>query len=237
MIRCLENPLKTAQAISRLERLADEAGIFVFVKSDFREFVEVREMVRPDETVSAMFDPACTSDLCDGRRGFWMHGINRDGRTVVLQAARVDMIDSNLANWAMSWMAGLYRLRGDAVEPARWKALMHSAAERISGNVVYHGEFWMAPELRGISTGNMLDVLPRLVLLLAQMKWQPDHVWGVVTEELGTRGIAARMGYAVQQPALLGWQQPPEGASPSETFACCTSEDLEFLVELESARA
>ncbi len=236
MIQCLENPLKGVHAISRLERLAGEAGIFVFLKSDFHEFVEVRDFVRPEETVSAMFDPACTPDLCDGSRGFWMHGINRDGKTEVLQALRVDMIDSNLANWAMSWMTGLYRMRGDTVEPARWKALMHSAAERISGNVVYHGEFWMAPELRGVSTGNMLDVLPRMALLLAHLKWQPDHVWGVVKEELGSRGIAVRMGYATQQPALLGWQQPPEGASSSETFACCTRKDLEFLVELESAK-
>ena len=69
MIQCLENPLKAVHAIARLERLAGEAGIFVFLKSDFHEFVEVRDIVRPDETVSAMFDPACTPDLSDGQRG------------------------------------------------------------------------------------------------------------------------------------------------------------------------
>ncbi len=237
MIRCLDDPLKVVHAVARLERLAEDAGIFVFVKTDFQEFVEIRDFVRPDETVSAMFDPAGTQDLSNGTRAFWVHGVDRQGQTVSLQAARIDVVDSNLAQWAMLWMSGLYRMRGDSVEPARWQALQHSAAERISGDVVYHGEFWLSSEFRGGDNGNMLDVLPRMALLLISLKWQPDHVWGLVTEKLGSRGIPFRMGYSVQQPAMLAWHSAPDGASNEETFAWCSAEDLAYLAELESSRA
>ena len=236
MITALENPLSAVRAISQLERRAEAAGMYVFFKSDFGEFAEVRALARPGSRVSAMFDPRCSDDLSNGRRAFWLHCIDGDGRTVSLQAARVDLIDSSLAQWSMSWMSALYRMRGDDVEPARWRPMSNSMAEKISGRVVYHGEFWLAEDFRGSRAGSMLDVLPRMALLLAYIKWCPDHVWGVITDDLAVRGGGIRMGYTVQQPALLSWLVEPEGAGKSETMVACDTKDLAYLAELEAGR-
>ena len=230
MNRSLHDPLVAVHAVTNLEKRAAAAGVFASVKTDFGEFVEVRQLVRPGENVTAMFDPLCTDDLSDGRRAFWVHGVDASGETVSLQCARIDLIDSSLAQWGMSWMASLYQMRGDAVAPARWRPVSHSVAERIKGQVVYHGEFWLAPATRG---GGLLDILPRLCLLLIYIKWCPDFIWGVMTESLAAHGGGTRMGYTVQEPNLLKWDEEPEGASKQETFICCDAEDLAYLAELE----
>lgn len=235
MDRCVDNPLAVVHAVANLERHAQAAGVSVSFKTDFREFVAVRQAVRPAETVTAMFDPQCTDDLSDGRRAFWVHGVDTSGETLSLQAARVDLFDGNFAQWGMSWMASLYHMRGDRVEPARWRPMSHSVAERISGRVAYHGEFWLAPEMRGSKGGGLLGILPRMCLLLIYVKWCPEFIWGVMTEGLAAHGGGARMGYTVQEPNVLKWAAEPEGASKQETLVCCDAKDLAYLAELECA--
>ncbi len=234
MSRCIENPLTAARAIISLERRAQEAGMRLSLETDFRKFVEARSAVRPGEKVSAMFDPDCTDDLSNGR-AIWLHGVDPEGQTLTMQAARLDWIDSNLASWVMPWMSSLYKMRGDAVEPASYRSLHNSIAEKMKNNVVYHGEFWLAEDYRGRKAGNLLGVLPRLCLLLVYMRWNPDYVWGLVDDDFAARGGAIRMGYAAQQPAGLMWQNEPQGASKSETMSCCESRDLAFLAEFEGS--
>ncbi len=233
MIKCMDNPLSVARAVSVLERRVHQAGMRVTMKTDFREYAEVRKSVRPDSDVSAMFDHRCTEDLSDGR-GFWLHCHNPEGETVALQAARVDWIETSLAQWCMPWMSTLYRMRGDKVEPETYRPLPNSTAERIKGWVAYHGEFWVQPEHRGRVAGNLLEALPRLGLMMIYMRWNPDHVWGVITDILAARGAGIRMGFTTQQPSLLNWEIEPEGAGRSETMVCCDNRDLAFLADFET---
>ncbi len=232
MIRCIENPLTAARAIISLERRAQEAGMRLSLETDFRKFVETRDAARPGEKVSAMFDPDCTHDLSEGR-AIWLHGVDPDGRTLTMQAARMDWIDSNLASWVMPWMSSLYKMRGDVVEPASYRSMHNSIAEKMKDNVVYHGEFWLDQDYRGRKGGNLLGVLPRLCLLLVYVRWNPDYVWGLVDDDFAARGGAIRMGYTAQQPSGLMWQHEPQGASKNETMSCCENRDLAFLADFE----
>ena len=132
MIKCMDNPLSVARAVSVLERRVHQAGMRVTMKTDFREYAEVRKSVRPDSDVSAMFDHRCTEDLSDGR-GFWLHCHNPEGETVaVLDTGRAK---TNLA-----------LVSHDAIQ------LVREVYQGVSGQI-FSGEPREASDLDAITAG------------------------------------------------------------------------------------
>ena len=55
------------------------------------------------------------------------------------------------------------------------------------------------------------DIFPRLGMLLAHLKWQPNAFWALMGNSMVTRGYVARLGYATQERGFLQWIWRPEG--------------------------
>ncbi|MFT3986190.1 hypothetical protein [Aestuariivirga sp.] len=218
----LSDPLRTVSAIARLIDEGQAIGYTFKISSDFAALARERLAVR-NSAVSPMFDITVSREL--GETGFWLSAHNAAGETVGIQAFRLDDASPNLADWVLGWMMGLYAKRREMIVPNQLHAPDHSLAALIRGKAVYHGELWIEKHSKGC-----FNVFPRLGMLLALVKWQPDAIWALTGDSMATRGHLIRMGYGHLEPSFLTWDWEPEGAEPHEWIAIAERRHLEFCV-------
>lgn len=218
----LADPLKAVTSISHLLEEGSALGLSFQVSSDFAEFGRTRRELRGSD-VSPMFDPVASRSLND--QGFWMSAIDATGNTVALQAFRLDEADPNLADWVLGWMMGLYAKRREMIIPRGLAPPDHSLSHLIRGPVVYHGELYIDKHSKGC-----FNVFPRLGMLLALVKWQPEAIWALTSDAMATRGHMVRMGYGHLEQSFLTWDWEPNGADQSEWLGIAERRHLEFSV-------
>ncbi len=225
----LADPLRTVGAITQLIETGAQMGLSFQISADFVEFAKQRRLARGSE-VSPMFDNAVSRDI--GDCGFWMSARNGD-EIVALQAFRLDDAQPNLSDWILGWMMGLYAKRREMIIPRQLHTPDHSLASLVRGKVAYHGELWIDKRSKGC-----FKVFPRLGMLLALVKWQPDAVWALVGESMATRGHMIRMGYGHLEQSFLMWEWKPEGAETVEWIGIAERRHLEFsIAEMTSREA
>ena len=218
----LVDPLRTVAAITHLIDTGAQMGFTFAISSDFTDFARQRKLIRKTN-VSPMFDSAVSRDI--GDCGFWMWAVDSKGEVVALQAFRLDDAQPNLADWILGWMMGLYAKRREMIIPRQLHTPDHSLASLVRGKVAYHGELWIEKHSRGC-----FKVFPRLGMLLALVKWQPDAVWALVGESMATRGHMIRMGYGHLEQSFLMWEWKPEGAETVEWIGIAERRHLEFSI-------
>lgn len=223
----LTDPLNAALVISRLVEAGAKLGYDFQVSSDFAEMGKAREDLR-HSGISPMFDPAASRSLND--HGFWMSARDATGALVGLQAFRCDEAEPNLAEWVLGWMMGLYAKRREMIIPRAVQPPDHSLSHLIRGPVVYHGELYIDKHSKGC-----FEIFPRLGMLLALVKWQPEAIWALTGNAMATRGHMVRMGYGQLEPSFLTWDWEPEGADRSEWLGIADRRHLEFLIAEISA--
>lgn len=224
----LADPLRTVTAISTLLEAGAEQGLSLHISSDFAALARERRRLRNSE-ISPIFDPSACRSLSE--RGFWMSLIDRDGNTVGLQAFRLDDADPNLAEWVLGWMMGLYARRREMIVPRAVMPPEHSLTHLIRGRVVYHGELWIDKHCKA-----GFPVFPRIGMLLAMVKWQPEAIWALTGQSMATRGHMVRMGYGHLEQSFLTWEWEPDGAEQAEWIGMALRRHLEFsIADLASA--
>jgi len=224
----LADPLRTVTTVAGLLRQGADQGFTFRISSDFAELARQRQALRSSE-ISPMFDPTACRSLSE--RGFWMALVNRAGRTVGLQAFRLDDADPNLAEWVLGWMMGLYARRREMIVPRAVMPPEHSLSHLIRGRIVYHGELWIDKQVKGC-----FPLFPRIGMMLAMVKWQPEAIWALTGQSMATRGHMVRMGYGHLEQSFLTWEWEPEGAEQAEWIGIALRRHLEFsIAELSSA--
>ena len=218
----LTDPLRTVEAISGLIASGKTAGLTFHLSNDFSELARLRLTLR-ESSVSPMFDPAANRGL--GERAFWMSAVNGQNHTVGLQAFRLDDADPNLADWVLGWMMGLYARRREMIIPKALQPPDHSISHLVRGKVVYHGELWIDKHSRGC-----FPLFPRLGMLLALIKWQPEAIWALTGQAMATRGHMVRMGYGHLEQSFLTWDWEPHGAEHTEWIGIAERRHLEFSI-------
>ena len=226
----LADPLKTVAAITSLIDAGTEQGFAFRLSSDFTELVRLRREIRNSD-VSPMFDPQAGRSL--NERGFWMSVADRDGKTIGLQAFRLDDADPNLAEWVLGWMMGLYARRREMIVPRAVMPPEHSLSHLIRGRIVYHGELWVDKHAKGC-----FPLFPKLGMMLAMVKWQPEAIWALTGQSMATRGHMVRMGYGHLEQGFLTWESEPDGAEQVEWIGVALRRHLEFsIAEMSSTEA
>jgi hypothetical protein len=220
----MPNPLAAVEIVHGLIERARALDTEPFFSSDFPEFARQRLMLR-GSNASPMFDPA-VGRLQD--KAFWLGARNKQGEVVSLQAYRLDYVDTSLAEWVVGWMAGLYLKRHELMVPAYLEPPSYSRAGRVRGRLVYHGEIWLSPTLKNRS---YFDTMPFLGMLLAYLKWYPDAIWGLVSDQMANHGHVTRMKYPHLEPSFLRWQHCPEDIPSNEWLVLAERSDLDFLIE------
>lgn len=230
MLKGLANPLAAARVANALYEQARGMGIRLEISSDFQTFAEIRRSLR-NEAVSPFFDPAIT-DLGNGK-AFWTAGYDAQKRVVTIQAFRLDVIDTCLADWALGFVIGIYMKRGEVIVPSKIRPPRNSITERIRGQVAYHGEFWISKDVKQRLA---VETIPLLGMILALIKWNPDAIWGIAEDLMATKGFVTRIGYAHMERGFFEWEWLPAGADAREWLAIAERSDLEYLIEERAAR-
>jgi hypothetical protein len=126
---------------------------------------------------------------------------------VGLQAFRHDFIDTNLGDWAPSYIIGLYMRLKELMVPTFSSAPGKTVADRLRGRLVYHGELWIDPHVKN---RKVLDAFTRLGLVLSVIKWHPDAIWALTAEKMALHGHPTRMGYSMVEGGFLRWEWAPD---------------------------
>lgn len=225
MVAGLRDPMQLAEICVALKRGVIDKGYSIEISEDFRVFGEMRSRSRGGK-VAPFFDPAVNASLDE--RAFWMAIRDSSNALVCTQAFRLDNAEPTLADWAPGWIMGLYMRRGELLVPRSVSPPIRSVSERVAGPVVYHGELWIDARARA---RGLLEMVPRLGIFLAMMKWQPQAVWAIIGQSMATRGLITRLGYAHLERGFLQWEFLPEGGDEVEWLAIAESDALEYLLQ------
>lgn len=227
----LVQPLAAARAATLLESELLAMKLTVNVSNDMVELDTLKRKVR-NIPVAPMHHHAV--GVFDRERAFWMSMTDQAGDVVGLQAFRFDHIDTHLADWCVNYMIGVYMRQNELMVPAYSKPPEGSIAERLTGRLVYHGELWMAKQLKN---RRAFEVFARLGLILSVIKWRPDAIWGLASAQMAGHGHLTRVGYTILERGFLRWQWASEGIDPSEYLVAAELSSLESLIEEMTATA
>jgi hypothetical protein len=221
----LHNPLGLTKLCSNLEADLLNAGYAVELSSDFAFFDRLKFELR-NARVAPMHDPV----VCDfsGERAFWMRLLDSAKQTVGLQAYRCDYVDTSLADWLPNYMIGVYMRRDELMMPSQVNPPHGSVSWRLRGRLVYEGELWLA---KAVKARNVFDSFTRLGMLLSVVKWNPDAIWGLASQQMARHGHVGRIGYTILERGFLRWQWASKDVDPVEYLAAIEREALEQLIE------
>jgi hypothetical protein len=222
----LRDPLGIARVVAALDAELQGLGLKVGFHEDLGLFAAAKKAIR-DEAVAPFFDPSVNE--ITGGRFFWMNLTDSTGATVGVQAFRLDSINSSLADWAPSYTIGLYMRRQEVLVPLHPTPPRGTIAERISGRVVYHGELWMERTLRN---RRVVEAFGRLGMLLSLLRWNPDAIWALASQQMATHGHLNRMGFSYLERGFFRWQWGGgDGIDQVEWVAIAERASLEQMVE------
>lgn len=221
----LRNPLGLSRVCMLLEKELASKGFYISQSSDLQLLAETRLKVR-GEQVGAMHDYR----LCDfsGERAFWIGLHDEAGRTVGLQAYRLDFVETSLADWLPNYMIGVYMRRNEVMVPSHPSPPRGSISERLRGRLVYEGELWLDKQIKGRQA---FDIFTRLGIFLATMKWNPDAIWALASEQMAKHGHLGRIGFTILERGVLRWTWASDGIDPIEYLAAIEKSSIEQLVE------
>jgi hypothetical protein len=111
----LRDPLGIARVICDLSCELSELGMRPEFSDDFVALASLKKELR-GSPVAPFFDPAINQ--FGGQRAFWMKLSDGAGKTVGIQAFRLDIIDTSLADWAAAYTIGLYMRRQEVLVPS-----------------------------------------------------------------------------------------------------------------------
>ena len=221
----IKNPLGLTNLVTRLVADLENNGYSVSVSSDMKKLDSTKLGIR-GHRVGPMHD----ADVCnfEGERAFWMQLEDEAGKAVGLQAFRFDRIDTNLADWLPNYMIGVYMRREELMVPSHANAPMGSVAENLRGSLVYHGELWLD---KHVKARNVFDSFTRLGLFLSIIKWNPDAIWALTSEQMARHGHLGRIGYTTIERGILRWQWASRDVDSVEYLALVDRKALENIVD------
>ena len=221
----IKNPLGITRLITSLTDDLLSNGYRISVTSNMQKLDETKKLVR-GYRVGPMHDPSVCNFDCE--RAFWMQLEDCEGVAVGLQAFRFDRIDTSLADWLPNYMIGVYMRRQELMVPSHSNAPMGSVAESLRGHLVYHGELWLA---KHVKARNVFDSFTRLGLFLAVLKWNPDAIWALTSEQMARHGHLGRIGYTTIERGVLRWQWASRDVDSVEYLALVDRKAIENIVD------
>ena len=119
---------------------------------------------------------------------------------------------------------------GVDLERSRYRA--SPGAHRITGETVYHGEVWMAPDEGQYRGTGLSSVLTRAGLLEAVTRWNPDWIFGFMLRAVAFKGFSERVGYMHTEPGALKWAVHGREQLLEAFMVYLSSEDARFMLDI-----
>jgi len=217
------------RCITELETEIQATGMSIKICSDFEELRQACINLPGKAPVTDVFNPAMVD--IGPHNGFWICGRDHLGRVVHLQAMRVDIIESNLADhWRTH--GDKYRIPTHDVIQDQTDYEACPASRDIQGRVAYHGEFFISPGDNGFRKTGVHSSLSMLAVLLTTIKFGVDYTYGFITRQNVLRGLCAQFGYIHAFPYSIRWKLKDRVKLFDEFLVWITAEELTQLVHL-----
>jgi hypothetical protein len=226
----MSNPLAVASTVATLELELNSFGLAVEISSDMVAFNEAKKRARGFEVAPMHHHEV---GVFAKERAHWVSLKDKQGKVVGLQAFRCDEIDTNLADWCVTYMIGAYMRRNELMVPSHAKPARGSISERLRGKLAYHGELWVDKAHRN---RDVIEHFVRIALLLTYIKWQPDAIWALAGARIVERGHLSRSGYNSLEPGFLRWQLVSDGIDPFEYLYVVEKAAIEAMVEVWNSK-
>jgi hypothetical protein len=200
------------------------------VGTDFEEYRELLAEGRPDHLVGAPFDPELHE--LNEKNGVWVVG--RDGDNTIMHTQALRLLDLKTQKLSEYLRRGFHQFppSGVDIDFKRSRYRPGPGAQRISGQVVYHGEVWMGGKSGQYRGTGLSCILGRYAFLIAMQRWSPDHVIGFMPKAVAFKGFAERQGYMHAEPGCLRWFVRGQ-EDPFEGFMVYMSnEDIRFVLDM-----
>ncbi len=202
-----------SRTVLRLDQLAAQRGVRLYPQGDFRALTTIVEAHRSQGTVQM---PHVNPDYSTvgPDNGFWIYGIDADGRPATTQAGRYyDFTGTTLAEELASFrffydQPGLHLTEGCFVRTP-------PEASRITGSALASGTIWVRPDLRGPDKDRIIlsSVLSKLTRFVGLAQWWPETALTFSSYNLYDRGVVSNYGY-LHKAFPVDWVFP-FGAAPS----------------------
>lgn len=198
--------------------------------SDFEEYRAILKEGRPDHILGAPFDPEI-HDL-DESNALWIVGRDEDGTVMHCQALRMINLGFQPLGEYLRRDFRDFPPSGLDIDYNRSRYRAGPGAQRITGNVCYHGEVWMGGDPGKYRGSGLSCVLGRFAFLVAMQRWSPDHIFGFMPKPVAFKGFAERQGYMHAEPGSLRWFIRGQD-NPLEGFMVYMSnEDVRFVLDM-----
>lgn len=211
--------------ISNVSNLISElktSGISLEIGDDFSVFRRVRNKQSDRSGVFPMFDVA--SSYVDASNAFWICGFGENNEVVHTQAIRLLDLQSQTLTEHLREHRHKYITPGSTPDPDNTHFSHLPVLDRISGQVGYHGEFWIKGGTIGRRNTGLTSVLSRIAFEVSMNLWSPDYIFGFVPTPLATRGVAVRYGYTHCEFGV--WYGPEQEVTSEEMLVWMSREDL-----------
>lgn len=226
----ISDPLAVARAAATLELELQSFGLSVDVSSDMVAFNVAKKLARGFEVAPMHHHEV---GVLGNERGQWLSLKDDQGNIIGLQAFRCDEIDTNLADWCVTYMIGAYMRRQELMVPSHTKPAKGSISERLTGKLAYHGELWIDKAHRN---RDVIEHFVRLALVLTYIKWQPDAIWALAGAHIVERGHLSRSGYNTLELGFMRWQLASDGIDPFEYLYVVEKHSMETMIEVWSSK-
>lgn len=217
------------QAQAEMTRRVAEAGIRIEFGDDFSRFKGLK-LATGTPAPSPVFDPSL-SDLTPDN-AFWVAGF-ADGVVVHVQAFWFNTYAVPLGDAFEPWLLPLYDRAGAPLKPAPDGVSLSPQAREIRGRVAYHGELVILPSKNGVRN-RLSTYLPQIGMMAAYLMFQPDYIYGWISERMALTGMATRCGYRRIEEGALCWAdaQPDANIPSTEWIAWLSRPDMEHLARM-----
>lgn len=204
-------------------------GIKIRTGTNFREYKEIAERVRPGHVVGDAF-PVGLNET-GKTKGLWMVG-EANNEIMYTQALRVlDMEGRNFAEYFRTDFEE-FLPPGIEINPELTRYRPGPGAKRIRGKVVYSGETWIGGDPGACRGSGLSNLLGKRTMLAALRAFDADYVVGFMAKPVAYKGFCLRMGFMHAEPHALrmhviGKQEPLEGV-----MVYMSAEDIDFVLGL-----
>ena len=222
-------PNRLFETITRFAGLLndlEEVGIRVEVGDDFQKYRHHRAECQSRPPIYPMFD--IEKSYIDRTNGFWVCAFEPGGDLIHTQAIRLlDLRDISLDEH-LKLHRHKYITPDSTPDPDQTAFVGPRSLQGITGQVGYHGEFWLRSEgLAGPRSFGATALLSRVLLELAGLAWDPSFIFALVPKKLAAKGAHLRYGYVHCEPGQ--WIGPDQQITDEDHLIWMSADDLAAL--------
>jgi hypothetical protein len=226
----IHNVFKAAHYVTRTTQMAKRKGISLEVGDDFQEYARIVKKYRTEQPLGVPWDTRF--NFLKGPNSFWIVGRDREGEVVHTQAMRkLDLAGLTLAEYLEERFLD-FPPPGITLDMDASTYRAGPAARGIKGKVCYHGDVWLKGGPNGFRGTGVSSLLARVAMATCMLRWEPDHLFAFMPQQIAFKGLTEREGYMHAEPGSLSWKHANVNESMEAFMVWMAHSDLQYLLQI-----